>query len=234
MLKNKITILSTGILDSRLSEKAFDLDIIIDTIPFISTTPVAAPGLQAQLKVMEQQPAFIVFTSAKAVEAVVANLETHPLHWRFFCISQATRKMVHKYFGGSAIAATANSAGELAKEIINWGVTDDLLFFCGDHRRDELPDRIRESGRKVKEIVVYETILTPVKINQPYDGILFFSPSAVQSFFSMNQLPPETILFSIGHTTAAELENNTTNKIIIADKPEKEELLKKVIEYFNK
>lgn len=234
MLKNKITILSTGVLNSGLAEKAVDLEIIIETIPFISTTPAVTPALKAQLKVLEHQPAFIVFTSTKAVEAVVANLETHPLHWRFFCISQATRKMVHKYFGGSAIAATADNAGELAKEIINWGVTDDLLFFCGDHRRDELPDRIRESGKKVKEIVAYETILTPAKIDQPYDGILFFSPSAVQSFFSMNQVPPETILFSIGNTTAAELENNTTNKIIIADKPEKEEVLKKVIEYFNK
>ena len=164
--------------------------------------------MRASLNAYTQQPACIVFTSSKAVEAVAANLETHPMHWNFFCIGHGTRTTVHKYFGGSSITATADNASQLAKEIIGRGITHDVLFFCGDQRRDELPDMLSAAGIRATEIVTYETILTPEKIVRQYDGILFFSPSAVQSFFSMNAVQPQTMLFSIGSTTAVGLKNN--------------------------
>jgi uroporphyrinogen-III synthase len=234
MLKNKITILSTGILDRQLADKAFDQDIIIEIIPFISTRPLDPADLRALLKPLTQQTSFVVFTSSKAVEAVAANVETHPEGWTFCSIGHATQRAVRKHFGASDISASADNATELAKEIIAYGIFEELLFFCSDHRRDELPDQLRAAGIRVKEVVTYETTLTPEKIEHPYDGILFFSPSAVQSFFSMNQVPPGTVLFSIGSTTAAALQTYTTNKIIIADKPDKEEIVQNVIEYFNK
>ena len=66
-----------------------------------------------------------------------------------------------------------------------------------------------------------------------YFGILFFSPSAVQSFFSKNKVADKTILFAIGNTTANEIKKYSTNKIIISDEPGKENLVTKMIEYFN-
>jgi len=221
-------------LDQQLMEKAVDQDIIIETIPFIATKAMDGATLQAKLKPFVQQAAFVVFTSSKAVEAVAANLQSTPASWTFFCIGHATRKLVAKYFGMSSVAAIAGNAAELAKEITNWGITDEVLFFCGDHRRNELPDQLRASGKCVHEIITYETTLTPRKMDRHFDGILFFSPSAVQSFFSVNQLPSETVLFSIGQTTAESLQTYSTNKIIVADKPEKEEVMKIVIEYFKK
>jgi len=63
--------------------------------------------------------------------------------------------------------------------------------------------------------------------------VLFFSPTAVQSFFRQNKLPAETILFAIGSTTAAEIRKFSTNNIIISDEPGKESLVRKMMEYFS-
>ena len=40
----------------------------------------------------------------------------------------------------------------------------------------------------VDEVIVYKTIETPKVLTKQYDGILFFSPSAVKSFFSKNSI----------------------------------------------
>jgi uroporphyrinogen-III synthase len=84
----------------------------------------------------------------------------------------------------------------------------------------------------VKEIVVYKTIATPKKIEKKYDGILFFSPSAVKSFFQENKLDDQTILFAIGNTTADEVKKFSNSKIVVSDAPDKKTLLNKVFSYF--
>lgn len=229
IVQSEVSILSTGALDQQVKE-AVDEHIMIETIPFIATKPVDAPSLQGTLK----QKEFIVVTSSNAVEALAGIVTNTSVSWTFFCIGHATRKMVAKYFGSSSIAAVGDNATELAKEIVKARISEKVLFLCGNQRRDELPDQLRASGIEVHEVIVYETTLTPKKIEKNYDGILFFSPSAVHSFFSMNQVQPPTVLFVIGSTTAAALKEYTGNKIILANKPEREEVLKKVIEYFKK
>ena len=92
---------------------------------------------------------------------------------------------------------------------------------------------LRQRGIDVNEIIVYQTINLPHKIEQEYHGILFFSPSAVQSFFQKNKLSDTTILFAIGNTTANEIKKFTNNKIIISDSPGKENLVGKMVEYFS-
>ena len=80
---------------------------------------------------------------------------------------------------------------------------------------------------------MYQTINLPHTIEQQYHGILFFSPSAVQSFFQKNKLRDATILFAIGNTTANEIKKFTDKKIVTSELPEKENLVGKVIEYFS-
>ncbi|MES1223753.1 MAG: hypothetical protein ABUT20_50120, partial [Bacteroidota bacterium] len=58
------------------------------------------------------------------------------------------------------------------------------------------------------------------------------SPSAVNSFFSVNKIDNKTILFAIGKTTAGEIKKFAVNKIIIADAPSKELLAEQAIKYF--
>ena len=63
------------------------------------------------------------------------------------------------------------------------------------------------------------------------DGILFFSPSGVESYFKLNSIKDETC-FCIGETTAEALENKKVKNIIISEKPSVESVITQVIEYY--
>jgi uroporphyrinogen-III synthase len=208
-------------------EEAEQHGIRIDLISFIHTEPVA--GLEQQLTELAKQEIVAVFTSMNAVEAV--SNYTAGAHWKIFCIGEATQNLVRKYFDEDAIAGAAPSASGLADVIINAGVKE-VVFFCGDQRRAELPDKLKASHVSIKEIIVYRTIPTPKKIEKNYNGILFFSPSAAESFFEVNTVNPYTILFAIGNTTGNTIKKFTDNSVITSNNPGKEELARHAITYF--
>ena len=91
---------------------------------------------------------------------------------------------------------------------------------------------LTEHDFDVWEIEVYQTNELPVTIQKKYAGILFYSPSAVKSFFKNNKAGDHSLLFAIGETTAAEIKTHCKNQVIIADEPGKESLAKQALEYF--
>ena len=66
-----------------------------------------------------------------------------------------------------------------------------------------------------------------------YDGILFFSPSAVNSFFSLNKINEQTQIFAIGKTTADAIHKHTKREITIAEIPSEENMVDQVIANFS-
>jgi uroporphyrinogen-III synthase len=234
MQKSKITILTTAALDTGLAEQIVAEGMAVETVPFISIEPVSTTVLKSDVEPLLKKPAVIVFTSSNAVETVAACVNGEKPDWKIYCIGNNTRRAVEKYFGAAVVADVAENALWLADKIISRKINEPVIFFCGNQRRDELPDKLQAAGIKVQEMVVYETRPTPKKLDDNFDAILFYSPSGVVSFFSVNQVQPATVLFAIGSTTEAALTMYTNNKIIKGDKQEKADLVKKVIEYFNK
>ena len=232
MQQNKISILSTRPLDESLIEEAKELSIEIDVLSFIETETIHTTEVQQEIENALLQSSAVVFTSMNAVEAVADELDGLQPDWKIYSIGTTTSRLVKKYFGEEAIAGIANSASELADLIVDEGEDSELIFFCGDQRRDELPGILRNNDIEVNEIVVYQTVIVPHKVDKKYHGILFFSPSAVESFFSNNKIAALTVLFAIGNTTANALKKYSDNKIIISDEPGKDNLFRKMIEYF--
>ena len=232
MQQNKIFILSTRPIDAPLINEARHQNIEIDILSFIETVPIRSIEVQQEIENALLKSSAVVFTSMNAVEAVANELDGHQPDWRIYSIGNTTRQLVKKYFGEEAIAGSAESAAELAELIVEEDNSDDIFFFCGEQRRDELPDILRSNDIDVNEIVVYQTIQVKHKIEKTYHGILFFSPSAVQSFFSNNKISDKTILFAIGNTTATEIKKYTNNKIITGDEPSKENLVMEMIRYY--
>ncbi len=229
---NKIKILSTRPIADTLIEAACQKGIIIEILSFIDTETIETVEVQQEIEQALLQSATIVFTSMNAVEAVVAQLEDHHPDWAIYTMGNTSEQLVKKYFGDQAIAGTATNASELAELIAEDGYAKEVIFFCGDQRRDELPDILRKNEMEVYEIEVYKTVATPHKLTKQFDGILFFSPSSVESFFSVNKLSSKTILFAIGNTTANTIKKYAENKIIISDAPGKENLVQEMIEFF--
>jgi uroporphyrinogen-III synthase len=231
MAENK-TILCTRPVNAFLIKEAKQQGIVIDIIEFIRTEPIITAALKKQINELASQPQTIVFTSMNAVEAVRNYLDKKPADWKIFCIGTATQKLVVEEFDGRSIVGTADSAAELADAIIAEKDITKVAFFCGDQRRHELPQKLAENNIGVNEIEVYKTFQINEKITKKYDGILFFSPSAVESFFTINKIAPQTTLFAIGVTTANTIKKYTKNKIVLSDKHGKDDLLEKAISYY--
>ena len=231
-MNNSIEILSTRPYSAALIDEAANLGIAIHELSFIVTEPIDDVSILQEIQTTFTLQTTVVFTSMNAVEAVADQLLGFQPEWNIYCIGNTTRQLVEKYFGAESIAGTAASASALAELIVAECPAKEIIYFCGNMRRDELPQKLQEHGFEVDEIAVYQTILVPRKIVKDYHGILFFSPSAVESFFTLNKAAAHTVFFAIGSTTAAAIRRYCDNKIITADTQSKEEMLERVKEYF--
>jgi Uroporphyrinogen-III synthase len=120
----------------------------------------------------------------------------------------------------------------LAKAVVSLHPKDGAVFFCGNIRRPELPDYLQVHEVPLQELVVYHTHEIPVAVNQPYDAVLFFSPSAVRSFFSVNSVPHTTALFAIGSTTANALQDAGYSNIVVANVAGKEAMIETFLNWY--
>jgi uroporphyrinogen-III synthase len=233
MQQNKISILSTRPLQVEFINKASENNIEIEIISFIETKAIEEDSLKERILHLSHHQLTVVFTSMNAVEGVLLSLSNKKTDWKIFCIGSTTKKLVEENFGENSIDGTADSANSLADVIINQKNISSVIFFCGDKRRDELPDKLAKHNIEVNEIEVYKTLETPHLITKNYDAILFYSPSAVSSFFSVNKINEQTVLFAIGSTTANEIKKYSDNKIIVGNEPEKKLLAGEAIKYFD-
>lgn len=231
MQKTKWNILSTRPLADEVLHKAALRSISIECISFIETEPIRNKELENKILQLQEQNITAVFTSMNAVEAVAHYLSKEPV-WAIYCIGHTTKELVSNTFGNDSIRDTANSASLLADQIIQHDKKG-IYFFCGDQRRDELPGKLKSNDIKVNEITVYQTKKQPTKLEKAYDGVLFFSPTAVESFFSMNILEKNTTLFAIGSTTSDAIKLFSSNTTVISEQPGKEALVEKAITYFS-
>jgi uroporphyrinogen-III synthase len=182
-------ILSTAPLDESVIELAAEQGVRIDSIPFISVEPIRTAEVAEEIEAALQLRTTVIFTSVNAVEAVAEIMQDQQPEWQIYCIGQKTKDLVEKYFGQDAIIGTADYGVQLADRIIEDELAEEVVFFCGSMRRPELPDMLFAAGILVTEVMVYETIPVTHQLKENYAAVLFYSPSAVNSFFEKNKLP---------------------------------------------
>src|SRR6185437_9197777 len=231
-MENKIQILSTKAIGTELARIASEHHICIDEISFIKTEEVVSEELKKRIAALAQQNITAVFTSANAVNAVKKLLPRKP-SWKIFCIGYQTKQSASDIFDEKNIVGIADNGEELGEEIIKQSSVKKTIFFCGNQRRETLPEKLKKNGIELEEIVVYKTIEKPQIISKHYDGILFFSPSGVRSFFSVNKIKEPVQLFAIGTTTAKEIKTYSQLPVITPKHPHKEELVQLVIKHFS-
>lgn len=231
----KYKVLSTKKLELSLVEQAREYDIEIIEQEAIKVYPILSKEKWQEIfGIIEAKKENIVFTSSNAVVAVRKYLNDYinpfDINWKIFSLSGKTKEAIESGSLGT-IVETGRYAKELAEKIIANQI-DEVVFFCGDKRREVLPKILKEAEVAIHEIVVYETILTPVVLKDTVDAVLFFSPSAVQSFFSVNQLKNDVVCFAVGQTTAGSIHEFSQNKIITSESPAQEKVLASVRQYF--
>ena len=142
----------------------------------------------------------VVFTSQNAVAALSDSFSSSELDFEnIYCVGRRTKKLIENKIG--KVSHVENSAEKLSDYLAEHLKNEEITYFCGDLRRDELPDKLNQNGIKINEVIAYQTLLTPKKLDKKYNGILFFSPSGIESHISANRVAEE-VAFCIGSTTA--------------------------------
>ena len=174
-------------------------------------------------------PENLIFTSQNSVKAILDHPSKKELQQKnIFCVGEKTAEFLKAE--GFKIKKIRDYGRELASEILENHSSEKFLFFCGKKRHDALPETLKNAGVAFSEVKVYDTLPRPRKIDRIFDGVLFFSPSAVKSYCMENDLS-KSIAFCIGTTTSAEAEKHT-KKIVIASKPSVENVVAQVVKYF--
>ncbi|MBC7523201.1 MAG: uroporphyrinogen-III synthase [Flavobacterium sp.] len=173
----------------------------------------------------------LIFTSQNAVQSILNHPKVGELKPRnVFSVGMKTKELLTE--NGFNVVAYTGYAADLAEIISLVYSSESFTFFSGNLRRDVLPNALKENEITFNEIEVYETKITSKKIKEKLDGILFFSPSGVESYLKLNTIKNE-ICFCIGETTAEALENKKIMNIIIADKPSVDYVIQDVIIEFS-
>ena len=170
---------------------------------------------------------YTIITSQNAVESILKNKNAEQIKFLpCFCVGSKTKILLQE--NGFKVLETSDYAAELASIICNKYQKKSFIFFSGNLRRDILPEAMQLANVNFTEVLVYSTILKPHKIENELQGVLFFSPSAVESFLKSNTITNQTC-FCIGKTTAEALE---TNKTQIPNQPTIENTIIQCVNYY--
>lgn len=217
-MQNQINILSTKILLPHQKQELVNANFNVIEADFISTE-----NKDFELNKINDN---LIFTSQNAVNSILRHPKCEELKTKnVFCVGLKTKILLSE--SGFNVIAYTGYASDLSEIITLIYSSESYTFFSGNMRRETLPKALKEAGIKFNEIEVYETTLTPKKIKDKVDSILFFSPSGVESYLKDNTIKKETC-FCIGDTTAEALAKITKN-IIIAEQPSVEDVIEECI-----
>ena len=211
------TILSTKKLTTAQQEHLLNAGLAFVDYDFIATKEIP-------FELPKQPIENAIFTSQNGVKAVFPKYVTIK---NSFCVGKRTEKLLKQE--STTIVHCADNAETLSEWIITNNSKVIYHYFCAKDRLATLPDKLTKNSINWHEIPVYKTVLTPKKYAQQFNGVLFFSPSGVESYFSVNTAPQHS--FCIGNTTATALKNYTKN-YTVASQPSVENVIIKAIKHY--
>eukprot|EP00055_Hartaetosiga_balthica_P006320 m.19651 g.19651 ORF g.19651 m.19651 type:complete len:259 (-) comp5144_c0_seq2:349-1125(-) len=185
----------------------------------------------SDVKVFSGVVPVVVFTSVNAVLSLHSQLQTleatigHQIaELKAFCVGKKTAQAIESFLH-CEVCGVEKKAADLASLIIAEKTTKEVLFFCGNPHRPELPTLLQKAKIICTEVVCYETIMDKKVIaslhdytHSPDTVLVFFSPSVANQFLEpLRELQSEdkirakgSILASfvaIGPTTGKEFED---------------------------
>lgn len=222
--EKKINVLST----KQLAQTQTDL--FSDDIGFKMSDFIAVRYNRLKPSIVKGTIKNVVITSQNGVEALLNNFSPIELDFtNIYCVGRRTKRLIEKKFS-KKVAHVENSAKDLASFLVKMRL-EEITYFCGELRRDELRDILSKNNITINEIEVYRTILNERKFEDTFNGVLFYSPSGVESFMNFNQ-PNDAVAFCIGATTANEAKKYF-DKVEVSKLPTIESVLKLVNEFYN-
>ena len=144
-----------------------------------------------------------------------------------YCVGRRTKKLIEQRIG--VVTKSLRNANKLASYLIEEAKVKEVTYFCSDVRLDTLPNQLSEKEITVNEVEAYKTMYSPAKVDASVNGVLFYSPSGIESYIQENEM--NKIAFCIGETTAKEAKKHF-EEVQVAKMPSTESLLELVNSHF--
>jgi uroporphyrinogen-III synthase len=226
-LAGKTVVITRAVSQSaQLSEELTARGARVISLPLVSFAPPEDyDRLDAALSRMESFD-WIIFTSANAVQAVQSRnqaLGRSPNRAqktpRVAVVGPATAEAAEKSGFSVDYTASIHSGIALADELGEQVRNHSVFLPRSDRANPDLPQALRRNGANVTEVIAYRTLPPSggerANINESLsggvDGILFFSPSAAQSFVELvdpqrlESLQGRAVMVAVGPVTAEAL-----------------------------
>lgn len=223
-VERKTTIFSTKKITPE-QQQLFTNTIKVDSDDFVKISPSRIP--EALLKKPIQN---VVITSKNAVESLLTIVTSNELRFKnIYCVGRKTKRLIEQRIG--KVTHAENSAKKLADYLVEFIEGAEVTYFCSNIRLDELPNVLKENNITVNEIEAYKTKHDTVALDASVEGILFYSPSTIESYLLKNK--PDKVAYCIGETTATAARKYFSD-VRVASMPDTESLIALVNESYKK
>jgi uroporphyrinogen-III synthase len=143
----------------------------------------------------------VFFSSPRSVEFFIESVKNKK--YSFACIGNGTAKRLETYgFKADFVGSNAGQPDTVAEEFLHWIGKRKVIFPLSTKSNRSVSSHVPVGQRF--ELIVYETILTGLDLNY-FDVYVFTSPSNVEAFLEVNDLPSESKVIAWGNTTEKRL-----------------------------
>lgn len=221
-IERKTTIFSTKKITPE-QQQLFAEGIYVDSDDFIKISPSRIP-----ITLLKKPIQNVIITSKNAVESLLTVLPANRLEFKnIYCVGRKTKRFIERRIG--EVTHSENSAKKLADYLVEYIEGTEVTYFCSNIRLDELPDILTKNNITVNEVEAYKTKHDSMELQASIEGVLFFSPSTIDSYLLKNK--PDKVAYCIGETTASHARNYFAD-VRVARIPDTESLIQLVNENY--
>lgn len=216
------SILSTKVLSEDLREQLISNHIAVQDKNFIS---IAYNQVDLKSDALDH---VVLITSKNIIKSLLDSNQIHILTGKkIYCVGNSIPKLLETH--DISVQQSFQNAKALGAFIVQQNFKS-VTFLRGNKSRPELPRVLQDHGIRLRQYELYTTMLTPKKVDLTFDALLFFCPSAVESYLTHHRINNEQII-CIGQTTASAVQPYSNN-IMIADHQKVSSVIQKTIELF--
>jgi len=146
-----------------------------------------------------KKPNYWVFSSQNAVRSFLANPTASAHQKPILCVGEKTKSLLEE--NGQKVIKIAQNMLELVDFIQKTMKNEHFLHICGNRKLADFAAGMQKAGISYAEVTAYHThLVSRVQTPEP-QGLLFYSPSGVESYLQTNSIGASWC-FCIGETTA--------------------------------
>ena len=222
-VERKTNVFSTKKISPEQQQRFTDV-IKVDSEDFVKISPSRIP--EALLKKPIQN---VVITSKNTVESLLTIVTADELKFKnIYCVGRKTKRLIEQRIG--KVTHSENSAKKLGDYLVEYIDGTEVTYFCSNIRLEELPHILRDNNIIVNEVEAYKTKHDSVALDEAVEGVLFYSPSTVESYLLKNKT--DKIAYCIGETTAS-VARQHFDDVRVARIPDTESLIALVNENYS-